>query len=181
MWKLLTYLDRILFCRRPGGRTTRRGGAKHRRTEPEKDSESGWSATISERIRLFAAGEWADLWRETVRVLTPRGTLRRQVYASRQRKAASVGQTRFGKKGSLLGLVQLHCRPKIHCVPMTFSTSFVTSSRPARMGTVCLARIRGTAWPTMSGIESCRQSRRSSVLCRVAPARARRARALSTG
>ena len=32
------------------------------------ETESGWSATISERIRLFAAGEWADLWRETVRV-----------------------------------------------------------------------------------------------------------------
>ena len=55
---------------------------------------------------------------------------------------------------------------------MTSSTSFVTSSRPARMGTVCPARTRRTAWPTTSGTESCRRSRRSSVLCRVALARA---------
>ena len=35
LWKVLTYFDRMLFCPRPGGRTTRRGGVKHRRTEPE--------------------------------------------------------------------------------------------------------------------------------------------------
>ena len=39
--KLLTYFDRILFCPRPGGPTTRRGGAKHRRTEPDSEHESG--------------------------------------------------------------------------------------------------------------------------------------------
>ena len=51
---------------RPGGRTVRRGGSKHRC--PEAENESGWSATLGDRIRLFVAGEWAELWRETVRV-----------------------------------------------------------------------------------------------------------------
>ena len=51
---------------RPGGRTVRRGGSKHRC--PEAENESGWSATLGDRIRLFVAGEWAELWRETLRV-----------------------------------------------------------------------------------------------------------------
>ena len=68
LWKVLTYFDRMLFCPRPGGRTTRRGGAKHRRTEPEPEHESGWSATLAERIRLMSDGAWSDLWRETVSV-----------------------------------------------------------------------------------------------------------------
>ena len=66
LWKVLTFFDRMLFCPRPGGRTVRRGGSKHRCSEPE--NESGWSATLGDRIRLFVAGEWAKLWRETVRV-----------------------------------------------------------------------------------------------------------------
>ena len=112
---------------------------------------------------------------------TRRGTRLRQVCGSRLRNAASVVQTHSGKKVSLLGLVRLHCRPKTHCVPMMSSTSSVTFSRLARMGTVCPARTRRTASPTTSETASCRRSRRSSVLYRVAPARARRARALSTG
>ena len=59
LWKVLTFFDRMLFCPRPGGRTVRRGGSKHRCSEPE--NESGWSATLGDRIRLFVAGEWAEL------------------------------------------------------------------------------------------------------------------------
>ena len=66
LWQVLTFFDRMLFCPRPGGRTVRRGGSKHRCSEPE--NESGWSATLGDRIRLFVAGEWAELWRETLRV-----------------------------------------------------------------------------------------------------------------
>ena len=66
LWKVLTFFDRMLFCPRPGGRTVRRGGSKHRCSEPY--SESGWSATLGDRIRLFVAGEWTELWRENVRV-----------------------------------------------------------------------------------------------------------------
>ena len=56
----------MLFCPRPGGRTVRRGGSKHRCSEPE--NESGRSATLGDRIRLFVTGEWAEFWRESVRV-----------------------------------------------------------------------------------------------------------------
>merc|ERR1711965_853626 len=66
LWKVLAFFDRMLCCPRPGGRTVRRRGSKHRCSEPE--NESGWSATLGDRIRLFVAGEWAKLWRETVRV-----------------------------------------------------------------------------------------------------------------
>ena len=59
LWEVLTFFDRMLFCPRPGSRTVRRGGSKHRCSEPE--NESGWSATLGDRIRLFVAGEWAEL------------------------------------------------------------------------------------------------------------------------
>ena len=62
----MAFFDRMLFCPRPGGRTVCRGGSKHRCSEPE--NEPGWSATLGDRIRLFVAGEWAELWRETLRV-----------------------------------------------------------------------------------------------------------------
>ena len=66
LWKVLAFFDRMLFCPRPGGRTVRRGGSKHRCSEPE--NESGWSATLGDRIRLFVACEWAELWRKTLRL-----------------------------------------------------------------------------------------------------------------
>ena len=181
LWKLLTYLDRILFCPRPGGRTTRRGGAKHRRTESEPEHESGWSATIAERIRLFAAGEWAELWRETVRV----SYAARDAAATGLRESPEKRRTRranaLWEEGELARACARHSRHLIQCALMTCCSSSGTSSLLARSVTTCPARIRRSAGPMTYAHASWRRSRRSSAPYRVAPARDQRARGLSTG
>ena len=59
LWKLLTFIDRLLFCLRPGGRKVRRGGRK-----AGKAKGHGWERTLAFRLRLVASGDWATLWRE---------------------------------------------------------------------------------------------------------------------
>jgi len=59
LWKCLTFLDRLLFCVRPGGRRTRRGGKKH-----QSHKGQGWERALSHRLSLLHSGDWPGLWRE---------------------------------------------------------------------------------------------------------------------
>ncbi len=59
LWKCLTFLDRLLFCVRPGGRRTRRGGKKH-----TSHKGQGWERALSHRVGLLHSGDWPGLFRE---------------------------------------------------------------------------------------------------------------------
>lgn len=60
--KLLTFLDKLLFCPRPGGGKSRRAGRKHERG---RTATSAWKETVGSRLKLADDGDWAALWRET--------------------------------------------------------------------------------------------------------------------
>ena len=181
LWKLLTYLDRILFCpNRVGARpdevvrnidvpnrnqNTSRGGLQ-RLPSGFVSSRPGSGLSFGEKLCGFPMR---------------RGTRLRQVCGSRLRNAAPAAQTHSGKKVSLLGLVPRHSRHLIQCAPMTCCSSSGTSSLLARSVTTCPARIRRSAGPMTYAHASWRRSRRSSAPYRVAPARDQRARGLSTG
>ena len=108
LWKLLTYLDRILFCpNRVGARpdevvrnidvpnrnqNTSRGGLQ-RLPSGFVSSRPGSRLSFGEKLCVFPMR---------------RGTRLRQVYGSHRRNAASVAQTHSGKKICLLGLVPRH-------------------------------------------------------------------------
>ena len=59
--KVTLFLDRLLFCLRPGGNKVRRGG------KATKTKGHGWERTVAYRLRLVNAGDWAALWREAER------------------------------------------------------------------------------------------------------------------
>jgi hypothetical protein len=59
LWKCATFMDRLLFCVRPGGRKVRRGGVKH-----ASHKGHGWVRALAHRVHLLHCGDWAGLFRE---------------------------------------------------------------------------------------------------------------------
>ena len=99
LWKLLTFMDRLLFATPP----RKRGGVKHQ----HPGGLSRFEAALDRRIAHFWAGRWTELWREVelagARAGEPRAaSSRRKTMLDGRRPGRSPEPARAARIGGLV-------------------------------------------------------------------------------